>query len=84
MNGPPPCTRGSDPSRRENRCALIELGQVSDLAQVADAARMDDGRANVVDELLANELFAIVNRGEHLATAESASSYGANQAKAVL
>ena len=35
---------------------LVELGEVRDAAQMGDAAGVDDGRADVVDQLLADQL----------------------------
>src|ERR1700739_131532 len=45
---------------------VIEIGELRDSSQVADAARMHDGGANVVDQLLLDQLLAIPNAVEDL------------------
>src|SRR2546430_1709225 len=45
---------------------LMHLREVRDLPQVRDAAGMNDGCPNVIDELLLNELLTVENRVEHL------------------
>src|SRR5438034_9919290 len=52
---------------------LIQLGKARDLAQVSNAARMNHGRADEIDELLLDELLAIVNCGENFPHGESRS-----------
>ena len=52
------------------RAHVVELGQAGNLAQVADAPRVNDRRADVIDELFLNEPVAIVNRREHFADRE--------------
>ena len=46
---------------------VVQLGEVRDPPQVRDPARVHDRRADVIDELLADQLLAVVDRREHLA-----------------
>jgi len=39
----------------------VQLAEVRDLAQVADPAGVDDAGAHVVDQLLADQLLAVVD-----------------------
>ena len=46
---------------------LMHLRKVRDLAEVCDAAGVDDRRSDVVDQLLLHQLLTVENRVEHLA-----------------
>jgi len=46
---------------------LVEAGQIGNQPQVRDAARMRDRGANVVDELLLDQIFAVPNAVENFA-----------------
>ena len=63
---------------------LVQLGEAGDLPQVADAPRVNHGGADVVDQLLLNELAAVVNRIEHLADGERCRRVLADQPEALL
>src|SRR5258708_2952189 len=63
---------------------VVELGEAGDLAQVADAARVDDRRADVVDELLLDEPLAIVDRRKHLADGDGRRRVVSNEPEAFL
>ena len=38
---------------------LVQTGQIGNDAQMGDAARVRDGGADVIDELLLNQIFAV-------------------------
>src|SRR5688572_29347110 len=76
--------RRSHANGRQVRCAmeagahLMKRGEVRDTPHVRDAACMNDGRADEVDELLLNELFAIPDGIEHLTYRERRDSVTAD------
>src|SRR5881396_3888951 len=49
---------------------LIDRGKIRDAAQMRDAPRMNDRRADVVDQLLADQILAVPDRVEDLADGE--------------
>ena len=63
---------------------VVELGQVRDLAQVGDAAAVDHGHADVVDELLFDEAVAVVDGVEDLAHRERRRGVLADEPEALL
>jgi hypothetical protein len=48
----------------------MQRREIRDSAQMRDAAAMHDGRADVVDELILDQMFAIPDRVEGLAHRE--------------
>ena len=46
---------------------LVQFGEVGDLHEVRQATGVDDGRADVVDQLLLDQLMTVEDRVEHLA-----------------
>ncbi len=52
---------------------LVQRGEVGDAAQVRDAAGVHDGGADVVDQLLLDQLLAVPDGVEHLAHRDAAS-----------
>ena len=63
---------------------LVQRGKVCYAAQVGDAAGMHHGGTDVVDELLADQVLAVVDRVEHLAHRQRRGRVLANQAKRFL
>ena len=63
---------------------LIQLRERRDLAQVADAAGVHHRRPDVVDELLLDQLLAVVDRVEDLADRERRRRVLADEAEAFL
>ena len=49
---------------------VIQLSDCRNPAKMRETARMDDARADVVDELLLNETVAIIDAVEHLSHRE--------------
>ena len=82
---PPPCRPATDRSRRASRCARCSSSaRCAMRAQVRDAARVHDRRPDVVDQLLADQLLAVVNRREHLAHRQRRRRVLPDQAEALL
>src|SRR5919198_2084460 len=63
---------------------LIELGQSRDLAQMRDPARMDDRGPDIIDELVLNEVLAVVDAVEDLADRERRHRMLSDEAESVL
>ena len=63
---------------------LIEIGEVRDLAQMADAAGMDHGGADIVDQLVLDQFAAIMDRVEDLAHGQRRGGVLADQLERVL
>ncbi len=54
------------------RADLVQRGEIGDAAQVRDAARMGQGRADVIDQLFFDQLLAIPDTVEDLADGDRA------------
>jgi len=63
---------------------LIDFCKAGNFSEMGNSASVHDGGADVVDQLLLDELLAIVNGIENLADGERRSGMAANQAKAFL
>src|ERR1700733_3337474 len=63
---------------------LIYLGQVGDLFQVCNSARMNDGRTDIVDQLLLDKLLAVKDRVKHFADRKRSCRVATDQAKSLL
>ena len=66
------------------RANLIERSEFGDPPDVCDAARMHDGRADVVDQLLADKVLAVPDRVEHFADSELGRGVLPDQAERIL
>ncbi len=77
---PRPCTRATDRSRRESPYALdTATAKSGEAPHVRDAARVHDGRADVIDELILDQVLAIPDRVEHLADGQRRNRVLSNQ-----
>src|SRR5467141_2089582 len=63
---------------------LVQLGEAGDFSQMGNSAGVHDRGADVVDELLLNELLAIEDGVEDFADSERRGGVAANQAKTFL
>ena len=63
---------------------LVQRGQVGDAPQVRDAAGVHDGRADVVDQLVLDQVLAVPDRVEHLADRQRRRGVLADQAERLL
>jgi hypothetical protein len=61
------------------RSNLIERGEIGYSTQMSYAARPDDRRSNVVDQLILNDVLAVPDRVEHFANGERCGCVLANQ-----
>ena len=58
---------------------LVQAGQVGNDAQMRDAARVRDGGADVIDELLLDQIFAVPYRVENFAHSQGRRGVMANE-----
>ena len=63
---------------------MVEFGEARDAAQMRDAAGMHHGRADIVDQLLLDQLLAVPDRIEHFADGQRRRGVLADQAEAGL
>ena len=63
---------------------VIQLGERRNLPEMRDAARMDDGRADVVDQLLGDQRLAVEHRVEDFAHRDGRDRVLANQPERLL
>ena len=63
---------------------LVYFGEAGNFSQMGNSAGVYDGGADVIDELLLNELLTIKNRVENFANGERRGSVPANQTKTFL
>src|ERR1700687_6203242 len=62
----------------------VNLGKAGNFSQMGNSTGVHDGGADVIDELLLNELLAVVDGVENFADGERRGGVAANQAKAFL